>query len=277
MAQPKLEDTLLINTDIIFFFVIATRTQTRRESGRNVMIMFSRSVLGFPWIEAHEGSLDMSVGLQSRSRGSPYFQRLMDGRRAAGIAMQHCEVASHSFHVASDKVRVGSKSNDDAQYTSELVARGSFTVRKDTEMVYGAAKRGMNITCSCKKYLPESVEERRMRDRGKKHSDFIGFIELYVEKLKEILQQNKTLRVIRRDTSQWHKITLYYVVAIRKLVRSGKEREKKYDQSILRVVGTVFNLEALVVVLRCGEGEEVFHRRRTRHGRREVFQRGEPA
>ena len=139
---------------------------------------------------------------------------------------------------------LGSKSNDDAQYTSELVARGSFTVRKDTEMVYETAKRGKNINCSWRKYLPESVEERRMKDRGKKHSDFIGFIELYVEKLKEILQQNKTLRVIRRDTSQWHKITQYYVVAIRKLVRSGQEREKKYDQSILRVVGTVFNLEA---------------------------------
>ena len=69
--------------------------------------------------QGHEGSLNMSVDLQSRSRGSPlrvvlYFQRLMDGRRATGIAMDYCEVGSHSFHVASDKVRVGSKSNDDA-------------------------------------------------------------------------------------------------------------------------------------------------------------------
>ena len=117
--------------------------------------------------QGHEGSLNMSVDLQSRSRGSPlrvvsYFQRLMDGRRATGIAMDYCEVVSHSFHVASDKVRVGSKSNDDAQYTWESVAGGSFIVRKDTEMVYGAAKRGMKIPRSWREHLSESVEERRL-------------------------------------------------------------------------------------------------------------------
>ena len=102
-----------------------------------------------------------------RSRGSPlrvvsYFQRLMDGRRATGIAMDYCEVVSHSFHVASDKVRVGSKSNDDAQCTWESVAGGSFIERKDTEMVYGAAKRGMKIPRSWREHLSESVEERRL-------------------------------------------------------------------------------------------------------------------
>ena len=66
----------------------------------------------------------------------------MVGSGAAGIAMDYYEAETHSFYVASDKVRVVSKSNDDAQYISEQVARGSFTVRKDTEMVYGAARRG---------------------------------------------------------------------------------------------------------------------------------------
>ena len=80
--------------------------------------------------QAHEGSLDMSVGLQSRSRGSPCFQCLMEGRRAAGIAMDYGEVMSHSFHVASDKVRVGSKSKDDAKYIWESGARGSVTARR---------------------------------------------------------------------------------------------------------------------------------------------------
>ena len=158
---------------------------------------------------------------------------------------------SHSFLVFSDKVRVVSKSNDDAQYTWESVAGGSFTVRKDTEMVYGAAKRGMKIIRYWREHLPESVEERRLKDRAKKHSEFIGFsIELYVEKLKlmtffrEIMQQSKTLRVIQRDTSQRHKIKQFYAAAIRTLVRSGTERVKKYDHSFLRVVSTAINPEA---------------------------------
>ena len=50
---------------------------------------------------AHEGSLDMSVGLQSRSRGSPYVRRLMGGSGAAGIAMDDCEAETHSFNVGS--------------------------------------------------------------------------------------------------------------------------------------------------------------------------------
>ena len=138
-----------------------------------------------------------------------------------------------------------SKSNDDAQYTRESAAGGSFTVRKDTEMVYGAAKRGMKST-RWRENLPESVEERRLKDRAKKHSEFIGFsIELYDEKLKlEVMQRSKTLRVIQRDTSQRHKITQFYAAAIRTLVRSGTERVKKYDLSFLRVVGTAINPEA---------------------------------
>ena len=56
--------------------------------------------------------------------------------------MDYGEVMSHSFHVASDKVRVGSKSKDDAKHIWESGARGSVTARKDTKMVYGAASRG---------------------------------------------------------------------------------------------------------------------------------------
>ena len=157
----------------------------------------------------------------------------MDGRGAAGIAMDYSEAETHSFHVASDKARVGSKSNGDAQHISEQVARGSFIVRKDTEMVYGAARRGLNSTC-----LPESVEERHEKDRVKKHYDFTGVIGLYVEELtssfRETMQQSNTSRAIQKDTA-----------AIRTLVRKGKERVKEYDhRTILRVVGMVINPEA---------------------------------
>merc|ERR1711907_631369 len=63
---------------------------------------------------------------------------------------------------------------------------GSFTVQKDTEMVHGEVKRGTKVICYLKEDQSEFLEERRLKDLVKKHSEFIGFpIELYVEKSKE--------------------------------------------------------------------------------------------
>merc|ERR1712099_155781 len=65
-------------------------------------------------------------------------------------------------------------------------AGGSFTVQKDTEMVHGEVKRGTKVICYLKEDQSEFLEERRLKDLVKKHSEFIGFpIELYVEKSKD--------------------------------------------------------------------------------------------
>jgi molecular chaperone HtpG len=83
-------------------------------------------------------------------------------------------------------VRVVSKNNDDEQYVWESAAGGSFTVQKDTELVHGEVKRGTKVICFLKEDQSEFLEERRLKDLVKKHSEFIGFpIELYVEKSKE--------------------------------------------------------------------------------------------
>merc|ERR1711897_131250 len=95
-------------------------------------------------------------------------------------------VGFYSSYLVSDKVRVISKNNDDEQYVWESAAGGSFTVQKDTEMVHGEIKRGTKIICYLKEDQSEFLEERRLKDLVKKHSEFIGFpIELYVEKSKE--------------------------------------------------------------------------------------------
>merc|ERR1712199_100350 len=95
-------------------------------------------------------------------------------------------VGFYSAYLVSDKVRVISKNNDDEQYIWESAAGGSFTVQKDTEMVHGEVKRGTKVICYLKEDQSEFLEERRLKDLVKKHSEFIGFpIELYVEKSKE--------------------------------------------------------------------------------------------
>merc|ERR1711937_488479 len=95
-------------------------------------------------------------------------------------------VGCYSSYLVSDKVRVVSKHNDDEQYIWESGAGGSFTVQKDAEFVHGEVKRGTKVICYLKEDQSEFLEERRLKDLVKKHSEFIGFpIELYVEKSKE--------------------------------------------------------------------------------------------
>merc|ERR1711964_8255 len=65
-------------------------------------------------------------------------------------------------------------------------AGGSFTITKDTDFTYGEIKRGTKLILHLKEDQSEFLEERRLKDLVKKHSEFIGFpIELYVEKSNE--------------------------------------------------------------------------------------------
>merc|ERR1712146_745409 len=92
-------------------------------------------------------------------------------------------VGFYSAYLIADKVQVVSKNNDDEQHIWESAAGGSFTVVKDTENAYGEMKRGTKIICHVKEDMTEFLEERRLKDLVKKHSEFIGFpIELMVEK-----------------------------------------------------------------------------------------------
>jgi len=95
-------------------------------------------------------------------------------------------VGFYSAYLIVDKVTVVSKNNDDEQYIWESEAGGSFTITKDEANTFGEVKRGTKIVCYLKEDQTEFLEERRLKDLVKKHSEFIGFpIELYVEKSTE--------------------------------------------------------------------------------------------
>merc|ERR1712146_642428 len=91
-------------------------------------------------------------------------------------------VGFYSAYLVAEKVVVVSKNNDDEQYRGESSAGGSFTIVKDDGKDLG---RGTSICLHLKEDQQEYLEERRLKDLVKKHSEFIGFpIEFGLRKLK---------------------------------------------------------------------------------------------